>query len=292
MSKSDFSKIILGTVQFGLDYGINNSKGKVSKKESQEILKYAYENNIRTLDTAESYGNAHEIIGLFHKNNPENTFKVITKLPKNININFNEKVKNYLKDLNVSQIEVLMFHSFESYYNNIDKLDLLNELKFNNKLKKIGVSVYTNQEINEIIENDQIDVIQVPFNLLDNSNFRKKILIKAKKNGKIIHSRSVLLQGLFFKDFHENNLVVKNLRKELIEISKIASKNNISISKLSINYCLNQEFIDSTLLGVDSIIQLKDNLNSLNYILNEEIINNVNSIKVNNINFLNPSLWT
>ena len=77
MTRSDSSKIILGTVQFGLDYGINNSNGKVSNNDSQEILKYAYENNIRTLDTAESYGNAHEVIGLFHKNNPQKLFKVI-----------------------------------------------------------------------------------------------------------------------------------------------------------------------------------------------------------------------
>jgi len=291
MSKSDFSKIILGTVQFGLDYGINNSKGKVSKKESQEILKYAYENNIRTLDTAESYGNAHEIIGLFHKNNPENTFKIITKLPKNIKTNFSNKVESYFNNLNVNQIEILMFHSFKSYIENIENIYLLNDLKYNNKLKKIGVSVYTNNEIEEVIENDDIDVIQVPFNLLDNFNFRAKVLKKAKNKGKIIHTRSFLLQGLFFKNYNDSNHVVKNLKNELLTISQIASKNNISISKLAINYCLCQEFIDSTLIGVDSINQLKDNLNSLNYDLNEEILNDVNLLKVNNINLLNPSLW-
>ena len=195
MTRSDSSKIILGTVQFGLDYGINNSNGKVSNNDSQEILKYAYENNIRTLDTAESYGNAHEVIGLFHKNNPQKLFNVITKLPKDINNNFNEKVNKYLNELNINQIEVLMFHSFKSYFENIDNISLLNKLKFNKKLKKIGVSVYTNHEIEKIIENDHIDVIQVPFNLLDNYNFRAKVLIKAKNKGKIIQD------PLFFRVF-------------------------------------------------------------------------------------------
>jgi len=65
------NKLVLGTAQFGLDYGINNSNGKVSNLEIQRILNFAYENNIRILDTAESYGNAHEIIGSYHKKNPK-----------------------------------------------------------------------------------------------------------------------------------------------------------------------------------------------------------------------------
>ena len=63
------SKLILGTVQFGLDYGINNNSGKLKKNEVLELLKISYNHGIRTLDTAELYGNAHEIIGDFHKKN-------------------------------------------------------------------------------------------------------------------------------------------------------------------------------------------------------------------------------
>ena len=62
-----FKKLILGTVQFGLDYGINNTTGKPTTKNVYEILNYAYENEIRTLDTAESYGNSRLIIGNYLK---------------------------------------------------------------------------------------------------------------------------------------------------------------------------------------------------------------------------------
>ena len=274
----------------GLNYGVNNSSGQVSLKDSFKILNYAFENGITTLDSAEAYGNAHEVIGKFHQENPNRKFKIITKLPKDINKQISKKVDTYLIDLNIDQIEVLMFHSYESYTNNIERFDLLKQLKINNKIKSIGVSVYTNDEIEKVLINDDVDVIQVPFNLLDNANLRETILIKAKSKGKKIHSRSALLQGLFFKKIDNNN-TVQSLKNELIKISDISKNSNIPISDLAISYCLNQKYIDKTLIGVDSLSQLKENFKSLNNILNTEVTNEINSIKVKNYNLLNPSLW-
>jgi aryl-alcohol dehydrogenase-like predicted oxidoreductase len=290
MSKISSNKLILGTVQMGLNYGVNNSSGQVSLKDSFKILNYAFENGITTLDSAEAYGNAHEVIGKFHQENPNRKFKIITKLPKDINKQISKKVDTYLIDLNIDQIEVLMFHSYESYTNNIERFDLLKQLKINNKIKSIGVSVYTNDEIEKVLINDDVDVIQVPFNLLDNANLRESILIKAKSKGKKIHSRSALLQGLFFKKIDNNN-TVQSLKNELIKISDISKNSNIPISDLAISYCLNQKYIDKTLIGVDSLSQLKENFKSLNNILNTEVTNEINSIKVKNYNLLNPSLW-
>ena len=61
------NKLILGTVQFGLKYGINNTIGKPKKNEVLNLLKFAYNSGIRVLDTAEAYGNAHQLIGNYHK---------------------------------------------------------------------------------------------------------------------------------------------------------------------------------------------------------------------------------
>ena len=191
----------------------------------------------------------------------------ITKLPKDINGHISKKVDTYLIDLNISHIEVLMFHSYESYNNNIEKFNLLKQLKINNKIKSIGVSVYTNDEIEKVLINDDVDVIQVPFNLLDNANLRETILIKAKSEGKIIHTRSALLQGLFFKDKNDSNKIVQNLKNELILLSHISKRDNASILQLALSYCLKQKYIDNVIIGVDSLNQLVDNLDTLNYIL-------------------------
>ena len=73
------SKIILGTVQFGLNYGINNTRGKVPVQEVHRILDYAYSKGIMTLDTAAGYGDSEEIIGDYLVSNSDKKFEIITK---------------------------------------------------------------------------------------------------------------------------------------------------------------------------------------------------------------------
>ena len=164
-------------------------------------------------------------------------------------------------------------------------------MKLNKKIKNIGVSVYTNNEIEKVISNDDIDVIQLPFNLLDNTNLRGDILMKAKSKGKIIHTRSVLLQGLFFKDPNSTNEIVQKLKKELAVISEISRNESTSISALALSYCLLQKTIHNVLIGVDSLTQLKDNIKSINYKITPQTIERINTIKIKNLDLLNPSLW-
>mgnify|MGYP001580093586 CR=1 FL=1 len=78
------SKLILGTVQFGLKYGINNTTGKPSNDEVLSLLKVAYNSGIRVLDTAEAYGNAHQLIGNYHNIRDNSKLKIITKFPHDI----------------------------------------------------------------------------------------------------------------------------------------------------------------------------------------------------------------
>jgi len=284
-------KLILGTVQMGLPYGINNTSGKISLDDSLDILEYAYDKGIEILDSAEAYGNAHQVIGLFHKKYPTKIFKIITKLPNQLDANIVEKVDNYLNELKVKQLHALLFHSFSSYKSSSNKFDDLRKLKFDKKIKNIGVSVYTNAEIEEVILNEEIDIVQIPFNLFDNINLRGGLLEKAKSKGKTIHTRSALLQGLFFKDANDRNETVRRLRNELMILSDITKKQNVTISQLALSYCLHQNTIDNVLIGVDSINQLKDNIQSVNYNITSLAINEINKIKVKNLELLNPSLW-
>ena len=275
----------------GLSYGINNAKGKVSLNDSLEILEYAFDNGIDTLDSAESYGNAHEVIGIFHELNPDKIFKVITKLPNQVNNDVVKKVDGYLKELNVNQLDTLMFHSYASYEDNVGEFEILKRLKLNKKIKTIGVSVYTNDEIENVLLNEDVDIIQLPFNIFDNINLRKDMLEKAKSKGKIIHTRSALLQGLFFKDKDDLNINVQNLKKQLTHLSSISKRDSASISELALSYCLKQKTIDNVLIGVDSLKQLVDNLDVVNYNLKQKTLDSINTITVKNLDFINPSLW-
>ena len=116
------NKIVVGTVQFGLHYGVNNVSGRPSKEMAYSILDFAFENKIRLLDTAEAYGDSHEVIGNYHRQS-ENKFEVITKFSSkrtDLPSNLTERILQDMDILNVTSLYCYMFHSFndfKSYYN-------------------------------------------------------------------------------------------------------------------------------------------------------------------------------
>jgi aryl-alcohol dehydrogenase-like predicted oxidoreductase len=285
------NKLVLGTVQMGLDYGINNNSGKISFDNCCTILSKAFELGIDVLDSAEAYGDAHQIIGNFHKLNPSIKFKIITKIPHGDLVDLENRIHSYLKDLNVLNLEVLMFHSFDSYINNKPLISVLKDLKKQEFIKHIGVSIYTNTQIETLLLDDDITVVQMPFNLLDNETIRGDLMTQLKAKGKIIHTRSAFLQGLFFKESDNNNSIFTKLNKELTQIRQIVKEASTNISNLALSYCLNQNNIDQVLIGVDSVEQLNENIKAVEYKISLDTNSKINMIKVNDQDLLNPSLW-
>lgn len=284
-------KLILGTVQMGISYGINNPNGKITLENSLEILRHAFANGISTLDTAEAYGSAHEIIGTFHKENPGRKFNIITKVPRIADTNVATKVYDYLKVLNIDTIDTLMFHAFATFKSNPEYLVSMIRLKEKGAIKNIGISVYTNHEFREVIDTDHFDVIQIPFNLFDNWSLRGELIEEAKAKGKLIHTRSAFLQGLFFMQPSTEHKLALALKKELETIRNIATKEQMSIASLALNYCLQNESIDNVLIGVDSVAQLKDNLEITGEKWSIAAFGVINNIKIQDLNLINPSLW-
>ena len=286
------SKLILGTVQFGLKYGINNTIGKLKKDEVLSLLKVAYSSGIRILDTAEAYGNAHQLIGNYHKKQDNFKFKIITKFPHEVKHNLiKSKVIEYLDIMYVKTLDAIMFHSFDSFKSNYNALKTLNQLKSDGLINNIGVSVYTNTQLESLLNEDLITVVQLPFNLLDNFSVRGDLINKLKEKGKIIHTRSAFLQGLFFKQANDNNIIVRKLNNELILLHNIKSKLNCSMEELALSYCINQELVDNVIIGVDSMDQLNSNLKAITYKLPLEDQTDIDRINVKNLELLNPSLW-
>lgn len=286
------NKLILGTVQLGLPYGINNVCGQIPIDDSLTLLEEAFKSGITFLDTAEAYGNAHEIIGLFHRRNASARFNVLTKLPHEFEEYIEEKVEKYLKQLHVDTLYGFSFHSFESYSRSIkDVSRKLRELKEKGKINKIGVSVYTNDEAIKSIEDPLINFIQMPYNLFDNSQLRNGILEKASDFNKEIHTRSCFLQGLFFMSPESDNPVARSLKEELSIINDIAERYEISIQDLAIKYAFENQLITRVLVGVDNWSQLQQNIISLQRLVPKEALKEIERIKINDINLINPTLW-
>ena len=286
------NKIILGTAQFGLDYGINNKEGRPTYETIKEILDLAHKKKIIFLDTAEAYGNSHEIIGEYHANS-NNKFKVITKfspLRKDFPNNISERIKHHLKIMNIDSIYCYMFHSYIDFkkYFNLFRLELL-ELKKKGLINKIGVSLHSNNDMIDVLKNQDIELIQLPYNLFDNKNKREKVILKAKKLGIEIHTRSTFLQGLFFKDLASIEGELSVLKKYLFKLQGIIDPTEIN--NLALNYVYSNPNIDAVLIGVDSVNQLKKNISCVETNKYKNTFCNINLINVKEESMLNPSNW-
>lgn len=283
-------KLILGSAQFGLDYGINNSRGRFTGSEVEELLDYAHKHGIQHLDTAQGYGDAEITIGEYLKKRPENKFKIITKITLEEDT-FEKTLRLSLERLQLNQVEVIMFHSFEEYKKR--KSEIPNWVaKFKGKLfEKIGVSLYTNEEIETVLQDVNIDIIQSPFNLLDNDFWRGAHYEKIKRCGKELHVRSVFLQGLFFKPLEEVSKQLQPLIPLLNELHLLACQSKISLNEIALAYVQSKPYVDGFLIGVDDLNQLKSNLSAAEVKLSDKILHKIDQITLEENNLLNPGLW-
>lgn len=282
-------KIILGTVQFGLDYGINNVSGKPSAEQVFRILEYAVSRGVETLDTADAYGNASKLLGEFNKLNP-GTFKINTKFKAGVEP-IAQQLNKCLEVLCMNTLNTYFFHSFTEFKSFPNLLAELVTLKEKMLIKKIGVSVYNNEELEAVINTPEVDVIQFPFNLLDNRYQKDRLMKLGKANGKNMQVRSVFLQGLFFMNLENIPTKLAPLKQYLEKINFLAVKSNLSLEKLALLYVMGQPEIDEIVIGVDNLEQLHRNLNANQNSISTEIVEEINQIAVQEITLLYPKNW-
>lgn len=272
------NKIGLGTVQFGLDYGISNKQGLTPDYKVSAILDYARKAGIDILDTAFAYGKSESVLG---RNNLSD-FKVVTKFTTaSVEWPINHQIETSLNRLGLKHVYAIMAHRPAEIIANVDIWGYLKHLKEQQVVSKIGFSFNDPTEALEIIERQIFpDIIQAPFNYFDNRFV--SIMKKLKEYGCEIHSRSSFLQGLFFIQAHELSDNFNEIKPMLTNLQK--SIDNLSASLL--NYCIEQPFIDKVIIGVNNLDQLKENIESvpLSHSLVDHQLNISDSI-------LNPSKW-
>jgi aryl-alcohol dehydrogenase-like predicted oxidoreductase len=284
-------KIVLGTAQFGLDYGINNSRGKPTPDVITGMFHKAYTSGIRTLDTADAYGNAQEMIGSFHQNHTIR-FNVNTKFRNEPGKELRPAVARTIEQLHVGSVHTLFYHSFKDYSSYPGLRDELHKLRSEQMIGQIGVSIYTNSELETVCNDPVIDVIQLPFNLLDNINQRGRLLKKLKANKKIIQVRSLFLQGLFFKDISTLPTVLLPLKPYLEKLRNICSETGLSMEALCLQYANAQPDIDEIVIGVDNEQQLLNNIHFFHVPLDPDIQRVIDEIQVTETSLLYPFNWT
>lgn len=297
------AKLCLGTVQFGMKYGVNNQIGRQPTwQESFEMLDYALQNGIDTIDTARAYGEAELVLGEYFKNRKyiKNNVKVISKLRPNIidegaDI---EKVvidecKNTLSRLNLDKLNGYLLHTPEYIYNKAI-LSALQELKKEKYVDNIGVSIYDLKEGIAAIRTGIVDYIQLPYNVLDQRGSKADFFEKAKQEGITVFTRSAFLQGLFMMD--EDN-VPKYLVDSVSYIKifeEVRKKYGLSKVEALINFVKYEKNIDYLVFGVEKKEQLVEDINIYNKEIHAKDFVNEIKEKIDNVDksIIFPSLWS
>ncbi len=274
-------KLALGTVQFGLDYGISNRNGITSPEEVRRILYFCDDIGIDTLDTAYGYGESETVLG---QNNLK-SFRVITKfLSTDMEIpNFEIQIKESLRRLNLKSTYGILAHRPMDILMNPEKWDYLQLMKRNGVVDKIGFSFNDPSEVSLVIEKGFIpDLVQAPFNFFDN-RFSKYLMLLKEKHRTEIHTRSTFLQGLFFMNPIHLSHFFDPIKDELTQLQG----NCKSLSGSLLKYVLNQSFVDKVVMGINSLDQLDSNIKSLEI---AEPLDSSNLIKYPE-EILTPSKW-
>jgi uncharacterized protein len=282
-------KTVLGTVQFGMDYGISNLSGKPSKKEIFNILDCAWENGIRRFDTAPAY-DSEKLLGEFiQANGLRNEAIVLTKIPS---LEGSRKYKQAIySSLELSlkklgcPIEVLFFHKPSDSEMIMKELKFCENLLDNYPVSSLGVSVYETNEVDKLSEAELDIAFQFPFNVLD-QRFAKVAMPHGKR-----YARSIFLQGLLASSSDlrtDAPNALRILQNEYHKILAIANRNPLEVA---ISFVVGNPTVDYSLIGIDSVKQLQDFMDlditaKMDYYLLKDIRNIIDD------QWLDPRNWS
>lgn len=271
-------KIGLGTVQFGMSYGISNTAGKTPEKEVRKILGAAKKLGIKLLDSASGYGTAEEVLG----ENELSFFALVSKfLPPKPRETISDQLDRSLTNLQKSSIYAYLAHRPLDLLKNPKQWEELLSIKETGKIEKIGYSLNDPQELEALIKAQMVpDLVQVPFNYFDR-RFEPQ-LKELKENGVEVHTRSTFLQGLFFMEPDSLDDYFDEVRSEIKNAQNLSG----SLAGSLMNFVLEKPFIDKLIMGVENSKQLEENIRNLENAaplpeLKQEISDNI----------LKPSQW-
>lgn len=296
-------ELCLGTVQFGMDYGISGQK-QPNVEQAVEMLDYAVQNGINTIDTANAYGTAEDVVGAFlHKKTvPREKLWIISKFRPNLLDDvkeaeyyavMKENLTNTLGRLGTDYLDTYLLHSARYVYNDAI-INTLNRLKKEGYARKVGVSVYEVDEAKMCIEHDNVDFMQLPYSVFDQRMKNGGLFDLAKKyNGTTqIHSRSAFIQGLILMEENQVPDFLAKARPIVRKISKLCRKFGISRIALAMNYVKQEDSISHLVFGVDNLEQLKEDVEVFQQDLDKDIIQEI-SLEFCDIeaDIVMPSLW-
>jgi len=292
------TKLCLGTVQFGLDYGINNFAGKPSKANSFEMLDEAIKQGISVIDTAVAYGNAEEILGDYGIANHD--VKVISKLKPNLITKdsknpedvVEQQVRGSLARMGLGQLDGYLLHTPENFYNK-RIIEGLKRCKEQGLIRHFGVSIYEMQHALDVVESGEVDYIQIPYSIFDQRVDRTNFFEIAKQNSVTVYARSAFLQGLILMEESKIPSHLEMAKGYLRKFDQVITKYGFTRVEAAFLFAYTHPNIDYLVFGVDKMEHLLEDIELSRKIVDfapcrEELSNSFLNISKS---IIFPSLW-
>lgn len=259
----DVSPLTLGTVQFGLPYGLKENAVASTQNEVDAALDFAFEHGISSLDTAAVYGDSEEKIG--HWLNGRNL--VVTTKVHDLDVSsemtlimsMREKVDASRKRLRLSCIPIVMVHHFDEYAEHKSWFDKAFEaLKAEGKIGAGGVSAYSTNDYYRIALSG-LEAVQIPVNIFDWKQIKSGGLNALQESGMIVFARSIYLQGLLLRDTNTLPRRMSYAAPTLRKYIDFCNQLNLSQSEMAMSFVHSLPGITSIVVGCRNLLQVKGN---------------------------------
>lgn len=291
-------RLVLGTAQFGMTYGIANQNGRPDPKKVKEIIQEAWVRGVGTFDTAQGYGNAENVLGeVFKTLGIGKDARVISKFSHYMDHMdtevMNAELEKSLDRIGIHHFWGMMLHSesliplweqglrkiFQGF---IDK----------GKVKRVGISVYTPENAINALQLEGIDFVQIPGNIFDRRFEKKGVFDMAEKLDKRVHIRSIFLQGLMLMPIDSIPSKMNYVKPYIEKLIEISSLFGLSREALAMGF-VKQAYSNSHILfGVESLSQIRENLSHWENEIPGELVTKVlHLLKDVPNNITNWNLW-
>jgi aryl-alcohol dehydrogenase-like predicted oxidoreductase len=291
-------KLALGTVQFGLRYGVANTTGQPAEAEVADILLHAAGAGVEVLDTARLYGDSEAVLG--RRLPADHRFKIVTKTPKFTGIDgasaataLKAAFAESCQRLRLPRVYGLLAH---------DTNDLLGtegdaiwramqELREEQRVIRIGVSVYNAAQIDALLQRYPIDLVQLPLSVLDQRLIQSGHLDRLAEQNVEVHVRSVFLQGALLMPPDRLPPHLAGLRPRLEQISARAAGLRISPLQAALRFVSGLKQVAAVVCGVDSLAQFDQLAAAMEHPEVALSIEDAAACACNDIQLLDPSQW-
>ena len=255
-------KIAIGTANFGMQYGVANSQGKLSKNSVAEILGLAKSLGVTCLDTANAYGESQKVLGEFGVRD----WRVVSKISsiprdcEDVRSFVRAEIDLILTSLNLSEFDTVLVHNPKDLMGNVSEIvyEELQKAKSRGQVEKIGVSIYDPSDLESITSRFQLDVVQAPINVFDSRLQESGWLDRLVSMGVEVHARSVFLQGVLLSAIAQSNDFFKPWKTTFERWNRFTESSGTSALMNCIKHVNSFDKVVFAVVGVDSAQNLSE----------------------------------